>query len=383
LSASTTSDLSAFVKEQALAAGFDLAGITTPDAPPHIKVYEHWLDAGRHGQMSYMAKTRARAARRDPLHLLPECRSILVVAANYSGSEQDPPGEARPRVAAYARGDDYHDVLKDRLRRVVERVEARLGASFPYRIYVDTGPLLERELAQRAGLGWIGKNTCLINPQMGSYILLGEVLLGLDLEPDPPLATDHCGTCTRCVEACPTDCILPDRTIDARRCISYLTIELRGQVPIDLRDSTGDWVFGCDVCQQVCPWNLRFARATSDTAFQTRPFIARATLQSLLRLDRDTYVEGLRRSPLKRAKLAGLKRNAALAAGNRGTPELVPALIDALDDSEPDVRKSAAWALGRIGGAAAEHALADRLDTEGHPGVKDAFRSALARATNT
>src|SRR5512139_3833352 len=180
-------------------------------------------------------------------------------------------GQPGGRVAAYAWGEDYHTVLTERLQQLVVFIETHLGSPFPYRIYTDTGPLLERELAQRAGLGWIGKNTCLINPQAGSYFLLGEVLLGVALEPDAPFIADRCGSCTRCLEACPTGCILPDRTIDARRCISYLTIELKGIIPVELRPAIGNWVFGCDICQEVCPWNQRFARTQGEAAFTARP----------------------------------------------------------------------------------------------------------------
>ena len=173
--------------------------------------------------------------------------------------------ERTQRIASYAHGDDYHDILPARMKELVQFIEEQVGGPVQNRYYTDTGPILERDLAQRAGIGWIGKNTCLINPKQGSYFLLSEILLDLELEPDPPFTTDHCGTCTRCIEACPTDCILPNRTLDARRCISYLTIELKDDIPLELRDKIGDWVFGCDICQQVCPWN-RFA-AEGDPAF--------------------------------------------------------------------------------------------------------------------
>lgn len=374
----SVSELSAFVKREALSAGFALAGITGPQPPPHLDVFQAWLGSDRHGQMGYMSGERARAARADPRLLLPEVRSILVVAADYTPSDDGPPKPDKPGVAAYARGDDYHDVLKRRLTQVVHRLEDHLGSPFPHRIYVDTGPILERELAQRAGLGWIGKNTCLINPESGSYLLLAELLLGLDLAPDVPFSPDRCGSCTRCIDACPTHCILPDRTLDASRCISYITIELRGAVPEPLRGETGGWVFGCDVCQQVCPWNGRFAQPSEDPAFQTRPFLRQATLHSLLVLDRADYVAGLRRSPLKRAKLGGLKRNASLAAARQGATEYAPDLAQALNNSDPNVRLHAAWALGRIGGQTAQESLEARRAVEDHPDVDRAISQALA-----
>ncbi len=326
--------------------------------------------------MSYLDAPRAIAARREPRHLLPECRSILVVAASYA-PEQPVSSTPGPHVAAYAQGDDYHAVFKARLQSLVEQIQSHLAEPFPYRIYVDTGPILERELAQRAGLGWIGKNTCLINPQAGSYFLLGVVLLGLELEPDRAFVADRCGACTRCIQACPTGCILPNRTLDASRCISYLTIELKGPVPDGLRPATEGWLFGCDICQDVCPWNIRFSQPTGDPAFKPRAIVELTSLDGWLRLDRPTYTEALRGSPLKRPKLAGLKRNASLAAGQAGKAELAPALITALFDDDPVVREHAAWALGRIHAASAEAGLRARLRVETDPGVVSTLLEAL------
>ncbi len=382
MSVQSASGLSTYLKREALAAGFDLVGITHPDPPDHLDTYRDWLESGRHGQMAYMASQRGQAARADPRLLLPEVRSILVVAANYGPPDDSSVEGTQPRIAAYARGDDYHETLKARLQTIMENLRAHLGEAFPYRIYVDTGPLLERELAQRAGLGWIGKNTCLIHPESGSFLLLAEVLLGLDLQPDEPFRADRCGSCTRCLDACPTSCILPDRTIDARRCVSYLTIELRGVIPNSVRNETGGWVFGCDVCQTVCPWNDRFALPSTDPSFQTRPFLKQATLDTLLTLDRQRYVEGLRRSPLKRAKLGGLKRNACLAAANLGSTEHVPALAAALSDPEPQVRLHAAWALGQIGGDRAQTCLIGHSEDEDNPEVQRTIAQALAQISD-
>ena len=206
--------------------------------------------------MGWMGTGRNRQRRANPKLILPECQSILMLGIAYSPAPQPPISRGDGQVASYAWGDDYHDVLPERLQAIVTFIEAQVGHSVPNRWYTDTGPILEREIAQRAGLGWIGKNTCLINPNSGSYFLLAEIFLGIELPPDDPITSDHCGTCTRCIEACPTNCILPNRTIDANRCISYLTIEEKGPIPVDLRPQMGNWVFGCDVCQQVCPWNL-------------------------------------------------------------------------------------------------------------------------------
>jgi epoxyqueuosine reductase len=367
--------LTAFAKHRAHALGFQLVGVTGTEPPDHLDVFAKWLSEGGHGEMGYLAAPRARQRREDPRRILPECRSILVVGANYLPAEL---GEADGRVAAYAVGEDYHHVLPRRLERLVEDLSARVGRPIAHRIYTDTGPLLERELAQRAGLGWIGKNTCLIHPRHGSYFLLAEVLLDLELVPDPPFISDHCGSCTRCLEACPTQCIRPDRTLRADRCISYLTIELKGAIPRELRPPVGEWAFGCDICQQVCPWNVRFAEPTADPDFQPRPFLRQAGLEDFLRLDGEAYRSELRGSPLKRVRRAGLLRNAAVAAGNRRDPELVPALRSILlEEQSAMVRSHAAWALGRIGGPAARQALQEARRAEPDPGAKAEIEAAL------
>jgi epoxyqueuosine reductase len=323
--------------------------VTTPDPPPHLPVFTRWLAEGKHGTMAYLAQERAVTRRADPRLILPECQSILVLAIPYSKPQPDNAGdEPRGRIAAYAWGEDYHLILPERLKALVGFIEAQVGHPIPNRWYTDTGPLLERELAQRAGLGWIGRNTCLINPRSGSYFLLAEILLGITLEPDIPFETDQCGTCTRCLDACPTQCILPDRTIDARRCISYLTIELKGDIPPGLRAGLDGWVFGCDICQVVCPWN-RFAPADGDAAFSPRPETALPVLEKELALTPQEFSRKFKGSPVKRAGRAGYQRNVAVALGNRGAAESVPALEAALAHDQPIVRKHAAWAMTKIG----------------------------------
>jgi epoxyqueuosine reductase len=230
------------------------------------------------------------------------------------------------------------------MQELVKFIEAQVGGPVTNRWYTDTGPLLERDLAQRAGIGWIGKNTCLIHPKHGSYFLLSEILLDLELELDPPFITDHCGTCTRCLEACPTDCILPDRTIDASRCISYLTIELKEDIPIELRDKVGNWVFGCDICQQVCPWN-RFA-GEGDPAFGDQNPLPALTEELLI--SPAQFNRRFKRSPVKRAKRRGYLRNVAVALGNIGDMHALPVLQKALDDEEPMVREHVTWAIGKL-----------------------------------
>ena len=302
--------------------------------------------------MSYLSDESSRSKRADPRSILPECKSILVLALPYSphpfaplpkGKEKDVKGD----VASYAWGEDYHSVLSKRLQTLVEFIEGQVGHPVSNRWYTDTGPILERDLAQRAGLGWIGKNTCLIHPHHGSYVLLAEILLGIELEPDPPFRTDHCGTCTRCIEACPTQCILPDRTIDAGRCISYLTIELKDDIPTQLRPLVGNWVFGCDICQTVCPWN-RFATSDGDPALAPREGLPQPNLIHELELTSQEFNRKFRNSAVKRSKHRGYLRNVAVALGNSKNPAAVPALQKALDNPEPMVRKHAAWALDQI-----------------------------------
>jgi epoxyqueuosine reductase len=293
--------------------------------------------------MDYLATDRARLRRADPRQILPECRSILVLGTPYSPPSPSRRGDGG-EVASYAWGADYHDVLPERMKELVSFIEEQAGRPVKNRWYTDTGPLLERDLAQRAGIGWIGKNTCLINPSHGSYFLLSEILLDLDLEPDPPLTTDHCGTCTRCIEACPTDCILPDRTLDARRCISYLTIELKEDIPVELREKIGDWVFGCDICQAVCPWN-RFA-GEGDPAFEMKT--PPPSLTEELTLSPGAFNQRFKGSPIKRAKRRGYLRNVAVAIGNTGDMHALPVLQNALNDEEPLVREHARWAIEQI-----------------------------------
>jgi len=358
--------LTSAVKAEARRLGFELVGVTTPEPPPHLQTYEQWLDAGRHASMGYLAKEAARTRRADPRLILPECESILVLGIRYDAplplGERSLPrstsstkmfhgGEkagCRGRIAAYSWGDDYHLVLPPRLRALVAFIEKQIGHTVPNRWYTDTGPLLERDLAQRAGLGWIGKNTCLINPSHGSYFLLAEVLLGVRLETDPPFGSDHCGTCTRCIEACPTECILPDRTLDAGLCISYLTIEAKGDILPDLRPLTGDWVFGCDICQMVCPWNIRFAQTQGDPAFAPREGMPLRVLAHELTLTPQEFNRKFKHSPVKRVKRRGYLRNNAIALGNCGSRHDLPALEKASQDDDGLLREQAAWAIEQI-----------------------------------
>jgi epoxyqueuosine reductase len=313
---------------------------------------------------------------------------VVVVGHNYQ--VDDPagvPGDpARGVVARYARGHDYHDVINERLVGLHHWIEGRLGHPVEGRAYTDTGPILERELAARAGLGWFGKNTMILHPRRGSYFFLGVLLLDLGLPRDAPFTEDHCGTCSRCLEACPTGALLGRDAegapvIDARLCISYLTIELRGPVPRELRPAIGNRIFGCDICQEVCPWNERFGSPTEDPAYRARGGLDGPSLVELagqlLGLDEEGFRERFRGSPVTRAKRVGMLRNVSVALGNWGAEEAVSTLVAALRDPASLVRGHAAWALGRIGSAAAREALAARVRNEEHDWVREELSLAL------
>ncbi|MCC6985617.1 MAG: tRNA epoxyqueuosine(34) reductase QueG [Anaerolineales bacterium] len=332
------------VKDKARQLGFILAGVTSSEPPAHFDIFQGWLDSNHHGTMDYLASERSRSRRSDPKLILPECKSILVLAFPYSPNAEGGMQKAEYKIAGYALGDDYHDIIPPRLQEIVQFVEERVGRPIPNRYYTDTGPILERELAQRAGLGWVGKNSMLINPRAGSTFLLAEILLGIELEQDKSCATDHCGTCTRCIDACPTDCILPNRAIDARRCISFLTIENKGDIPEGLRPQIGTWIFGCDICQQVCPWN-RFS-PPADPAL--KPSISLPVRADDLTLTSSEFNQRFKRSPLKRAKRRGYLRNLSVAVGNTGNEKDIFILGEAAKDEEELIRDHAEWAVKEI-----------------------------------
>ena len=343
------------LKAQAYGLGFDLCGVARLGPAETADAFERWLDAGHAGEMDYLA--RGREKRRDTRLPVPASRartaertpaaSAVVVAMDYGGRAPDGP------VARYARGGDYHDVLEARLGELHAWLEGALGRPVAGKPYVDTGPVLERDLARRAGLGWFGKNTMLVSPALGSFFVLGALLVGEALAPDAPFAADRCGTCTRCLDACPTGAFAAPRVLDAARCVSYLTIEQRGAVPEALRDAVGGRLYGCDACQSVCPYNHKFARELpDDSPFAARGALAgrdaRALARELLGMTQAEFAAAFKGSPMKRAKRRGLKRNAAVVLGNVGTVADVPALRQALDDPEPLVRAHATWALERI-----------------------------------
>jgi epoxyqueuosine reductase len=377
------------LKEHALSSGFSLAGITSADASAHMSAYRHWIEQGRHGEMSYLSRADAVARRADLDATLEGVRSVLVVAHEYF--VEDPPGvpddASRAVIARYARGDDYHDVVKDKLTSLALWLDARIDANLQTRAYVDTGPILERELAQRAGLGWFGKNTMLINPERGSYFFLGVLLLDIDLPADEPFVEDRCGTCHACLDACPTGALLGrDEAgapiIDARRCISYLTIELRGPIPVELRPQIGNRVYGCDICQEVCPWNERFAAVSDEGAYSARAELDGPALvelaKRLLGMSGKGFLREFVGSPVTRARRKGLLRNVCVALGNWGAEAAIPTLVSALSDTTPLVRGHAAWALGRINSPAAVEGLASRFLVEDDRWVRDEISSGLS-----
>ncbi|MBM3264196.1 MAG: tRNA epoxyqueuosine(34) reductase QueG [candidate division Zixibacteria bacterium] len=352
------------VKSFALTIGFDLVGVAPATPTPYAFAYPSWLEKGYAGEMSYLARNAEK--RQDPRLVLPGARSIIVGAVNYRPPET-PPSAKSPTgvVARYAHGTDYHNVLHEKLDRLLAFIRTETGQLVNAKIYVDTGPILERDLATRAGLGWYGKHTNLIHKRLGSWLLIGEILTDLTLEYDRP-TTDHCGTCTRCLQACPTQAIVAPYQVDARRCLSYLTIELKDAIPEAYRDALGDRIFGCDDCQDVCPWNRR-APETDEPAFFSRSWTQTPDLVELLRWSPETFREKTKGSPVKRAKRRGLLRNVAVALGNTGDPTVVPPLITALSDEEPLVRGHAAWALGKLGGDTAREALRKAQTEETDP----------------
>ncbi len=369
----TTRDV---VKAYALEMGFDLVGITS--AKPFTETEEIALQRVRDGLMDglpwYHEARVIRGCR--PQEILPGARSIIAVAMSYMTDDTDQDDALRGKVGRYAWGHDYHKVMENRLRIFVRGLSERLSQTIQTKIYVDTGPMLDRAVAERAGIGWYGKNTNILTSSHGSWVFLGQIITDLELEPDKPIKKT-CGQCTLCIEQCPTGAIVAPYVIDNTKCISYLTIECRGPIPRNLRPLVGDWVFGCDICQDVCPVN-RKAQPSSEPAFQTGEHgFNSLELLPLLTMTEDEFMETFRNSPIRRAKRVGMLRNVCVALGNIGDPEAVPALTDALHHDEPLVRGHAAWGLGKIGGPNAKNALKQALDTENDESVREELVLAL------
>lgn len=355
--------------------GFGAVGAVAADPDPQRPVFLRWLAQGMHGDMAWMTKDPIR--RTDPRQVLPGAQTVLSLFHSYHpGPLGEPSADApRGRIARYALGDDYHDLLVQKLRALSELLEDPVA-----RVYTDTGPMLERSVASRAQIGWTGKSGLLINPKLGTYGFLAEIITTQPLPVAEQPHPDRCGTCTRCLDVCPTGALVAPGLVDSRRCISYLTIEHRGPIPRDLRPLIGDWVYGCDLCQEVCPWN-RKAPTSDEPAFQPKPERIFPRLTDLLLMSQEDFSRTFKGSAIKRTKRRGLARNAAIALGNARDPATVPALRQALEsDPEPLVRGAVAWALGRIGTSEATAALEAAAARESDPEVCEEIRLAREEA---
>ena len=367
------------VKQYALELGFDLVGIASADSfTDHQEITLERLREGLMDGLPWYGESRVRRGC-NPSELLPGARSIITVGISYLAPEEDGDGKSRlgGKVARYSWGDDYHKVLKSRLKALVQGLEPRLGRPINARWYVDDGPMLDRAVAQRGGIGWFGKNTNILSPSHGSWVFLGQVITDLELQPDEP-SKKTCGSCVRCIDACPTDAIIAPYVIDNARCISYLTIENRGSIPKRLRPLMYDWVFGCDICQDVCPVNVK-AAYTREQAFKKQRFTT-LDLVGILEMTEEEFRERFQGSPIKRAKRVGLQRNACVALGNSSDSTAVPALVSALTQGEALVRGHAAWALGRLGGPEAIVALVEALALEQDSQALEEVEAALREA---
>ena len=356
----TPEDLTVRLRGEAFRLGFDLVGATPAIEPPGIVRLRQWMADGFAGQMTYL--TNRADAYQHPQHVLEGVRSLLMLAMVYRTVEPVPTGPGQGTVSRYAWGQDYHDVLRGRLHELAD-FHRHLVPEAAVRGVVDTAPLMEREFARLAGLGWIGKNTMLLNRRLGSWLVLGALLTSEPLAYDSPVEQGHCGTCRACLDACPTGALVEPYRLDARKCISYLTIESRERTPIEYREALGERLFGCDACQEVCPWNRR-AAITSVLGFQPQSGMNPVELVELLGLDETEFRQRYRGTSLRRAQRRGMLCRAALALGNRPYEAATPALVKSLRDDDPEVRAACAWALGRYGSEESRTALRQRLAVE-------------------
>jgi epoxyqueuosine reductase len=384
--ARSESSVEARVKQRALEL-FDAVGIAAVGPLEAKARYEAWIAAGRHGEMAWLASDKHRRRRADPAEILRGAATVVAVALFYPPGSDAARDERLGRIARYAAGEDYHRLMNEKIK-AFQRAVAELLPRARVLGYSDTGAILERAWAERAGIGWVGKHSGMISPRLGSWFLLAEFLIDRPLDSDPASATDRCGTCTRCIDACPTGAIVGERQVDARLCISYLTIELRGPIPIELRPKIGDWIFGCDVCQEVCPWN-RFAPPAREARLHARS-LEGWTLERFLELGESGFDELFAGSPIRRTRRAGFLRNVCVALGNRGAPASAAPLMRALErDPDALVRGHAAWALGEIArrmtdreGEPFETIVASlrAAEPDGDGMVRDEARRALERA---
>ena len=371
-----TKTLTQRIQDHAHELGFELVGITPAGESQTIQRYREWINNGYAGKMGYLE--RHLPLKKDTRTLLEEAKSVISLAMNYytldtpNALAADP---SRGQISRYAWGDDYHDVIRERLVRLVDFIKDTAESELKSRVFVDSGPILEREYAQNAKLGWIGKNTNLINWRSGSWYFLAEILVSIKLETNTEPLRGSCGTCTKCIEACPTDAFIEPNVLDSRLCISYLTIELRESIPKELRPQMGNLIFGCDICQEVCPWNSK-ATTTTEKAFQPRAGNLAPELLTLINMTQVEFSKKYKGSPIKRTKRRGFLRNVIIAIGNWGSQTAIPALRKALDDDEPLIRGHAAWALGQIGGNKAIQALESSLKTENNTEVISEIKDA-------
>ena len=375
------SALTVHLKDEARRLGFNLVGVAPAVSPTGFDDLKQWLSRGYAGDMQYMQ--RRETAYEHPSHVLQTVKSVVMLATNYKTQEPPDIQANQGLIAKYAWGDlDYHDFLREKLRHLADFLHEQ-SPGCRSRGVVDTAPLLERDFARLAGLGWFGKNTMLINKRRGSWMFLAALLTDLELEPDQPHETAHCGTCTRCLDACPTDAFPEPYVLDSNKCISYLTIELRDTpIPESLRNGMGEWIFGCDICQDVCPWN-RKAPITTESNFEPANDLSPADVVRLLQMTDVEFDARFSKTPLSRPGRSGVLRNAAIVLGNSQSMKAVPALITALDDADILIRGAAAWALGQIGSDAAYSALKTRLAAEDNVAVRNEIENALARFEET
>ncbi len=336
------------IKAEALSLGFALCGFSRADTPPHYGTYLDWIESGHHAGMAYMARPNAIEARYDPATLLPGCRTVISLAKPYPApSRNHEPQQNQGSIAAYALVPDYHQVLKDALELLAQKIAQLTDQPFRYMICVDTAPILEKDYAQDAGLGWIARNSCLTSQAFGSWLFLCELLVDLPLRPDKPLTNADCADCHRCQMACPTKAILPNRTIDARRCLSYLTIEHRGPIPLAFRPLIGQRIFGCDTCQTICPSNQN-QQNTSPLFDQTQTLDPYPDLLESFLLTEAEFKSRYANTPVLRAKYQGFRRNVAIALGNARLEAARPALTDCVaNEADEVVREAAQWALSQ------------------------------------
>lgn len=374
----TEQELAQKIKELGYGVGFDLLGISALEATGWEESFSNWLKKGYAGEMEYLRKTAPQ--RMNPQEWLPWAKSVISVGLSYATPDSVEEPEFQGEVSRYARGRDYHLVIEEKIHLLLSLLDRVLGQPVRAKIAVDSSPVLERAFAARSGLGWTGKNTLLISPRLGSYLFLGELFIDLKATPDRPMA-NRCGQCRRCLDACPTQAFVGPYVLDARRCISYLTIELKGAIPRPLRRLVGARIFGCDICQQVCPYNVRVPTTRETTFLSVLETGSTSDLESLLDLSDAEFKTRFRESPILRAKRRGFLRNIMVVLGNRRDPLLVPTLIRFFErDPEPLVRGHAAWALGEIGTGPAREALERSQLTEQDQFVLEEVQAALERS---